>query len=45
MLFSGVLGEYHGKLDDDQQRADEFSFDEVHQKMFTLKHSVHIYLR
>ena len=28
-LFSGVQGEYHGKPDDDQQKADDFWFDEV----------------
>ena len=31
-LSSEVLGEYHGKLDDDQQKADDFYFDEVDQK-------------
>ena len=44
-LFSGVQSEYHRKLDDDQQKADDFWFDEVHQKIFTFKHSVHNYLR
>ena len=44
-LFSGVQGEYHGKLDDDQQKADDFWFDEVDQKIFTFKHSVHNYLQ
>ena len=44
-LFSGVQGEYHGKLHDDQQKADDFWFDEVDQKIFTFKHSVHNYLR
>ena len=44
-LFSGVQGEYHGKLDDDQQKADDFCFDEFDQKIYTLKHSVHNYLR
>ena len=44
-LFSGVQGEYHRKLDDDQQKADDFRFDEVDQKIFTFKHSVHDYLR
>ena len=40
-----VQGEYHGKLDDDQQKADYFWFDEVDQKMFTFKHSVQNYLQ
>ena len=44
-LFSGVQGEYHGKPDDGQQKADDFWFEEVHQKIFTFKHSVHSYLR
>ena len=44
-LFSGVQGEYHDKLHDDQQKADDFWFDEVDQKIFTFKHSVHNYLR
>ena len=44
-LFSGVQCEYHGKLDNDQQKADDFWFDEVDQKIFTFKHSVHNYLR
>ena len=44
-LFSGVQGEYHRKLDDDQQKADDFWFDEVDQKIFTFKHSAHNYLR
>ena len=44
-LFSGVQSEYHRKLDDDQQKADDFWFDEVHQKIFTFKHSAHNYLR
>ena len=38
-------GEYQVKLDDDQQKADDFWFDEVDQKFFTFKHSVHNYLR
>ena len=28
-LFSGVQDEYHGKLDDDHQKTDDFWFDEV----------------
>ena len=44
-LFSRVKGEYHGKLDDDQQRADDFWFDEVDQKIFPFKHSAHNYLQ
>ena len=44
-LLLGVHGEYQGKLDDDQQKADDFWFDEVDQKFFTFKHSVHNYLR
>ena len=44
-LFSRVQGEYHGKFDDDQQKADDFWFDKVDQKIFTFKHSVHNYLR
>ena len=44
-LFSRVQGEYHGKLDDGQQKADDFWFDEVHQKIFTFKHSLHKCLR
>ena len=44
-LFSGVQGEYHRKLDDDQQKADVFWFDKVDQKIFTFKHSVQNYLR
>ena len=44
-LFSRVQGEYHGKRDDGQQKADDFWFDEVHQKIFTFKHSLHKYLR
>ena len=43
-LFSGIQGEYHGKLDDDQQKANDFSFDEFDKKIFTFKHSVHNYL-
>ena len=31
-LFAGIQDEYHGKLDDDQQKADDFWFDEVDQK-------------
>ena len=38
-LFSGIQGKYHRKLDDD------LWFDEVDQKIFTFKHSVHDYLR
>ena len=41
-LFAGIQDEYHGKLDDDQQKADDFWFDEVDQKIFTFKHSVHM---
>ena len=44
-LFSGVQVEYHGKLDDDQQKADDFWFGKVDQKIFTFKHSVHNYLQ
>ena len=44
-LFSELQGEYHGKLDDDQQKAVDFWYDEVDQKIFTFKHSVHNYLR
>ena len=44
-LFSGVQDEYHGKLDYDQQEADDFCFDEVDQKIFTFKHSVLNYFR
>ena len=44
-LFSRVQGEYHGKFDDYQQKADDFWFDKVDQKIFTFKHSVHNYLR
>ena len=44
-LFSVIQGEYHGKLDDDQQKSDDFWFDEVDQKIFTFKHSVHNYLQ
>ena len=44
-LFSGVQVEYHGKLDGDQQKADDFWFDKVDQEIFTFKHSVHNYLR
>ena len=44
-LFSGIQGEYHGKLHDDQQKADDFWFDEFDKKIFTFKHSVHNYLR
>ena len=44
-LLLEVHGEYQGKLDDDQQKADDFWFDEVDQKFFTFKHSVHNYLR
>ena len=43
-LFSGVQGEYHGKLDDDQWKADDFWLDKVNQKIFTFKHFVHNYL-
>ena len=31
-LFSWVQGEYHRKLDNDQQKANDFWFDEVDQK-------------
>ena len=44
-LFSELQGEYHGKLDDDQQKAVDFWYDEVDQKIFTFKHSVHNYLQ
>ena len=44
-LFSVIQGEYHGKLDDEQQKSDNFWFDEVDQKIFTFKHSVHNYLQ
>ena len=43
-LFSEVQGEYHEKLDDDQQKADDFWFDEADQKIFTFKLSVLNYL-
>ena len=44
-LFSGVQGEDHGKLDDEQQKADDFWFQEVDQNICTFKHSVHNYLQ
>ena len=44
-LFSEVWGEYHGKFDNDQQKADNIWFHELDQKIFTFKHSVHNYLR
>ena len=44
-LFSGFQGEYHGKLDDEQQKVDDFWFDKVDQKIFSFKHSVHNYLQ
>ena len=44
-LFSGVQGEYHRKLDNDQKKADDVWLDEVDQKVFTFKHSVHNYLQ
>ena len=44
-LLLGVHGEYQGKRDNNQQKADDFWFDEVDQKFFTFKHSVHNYLR
>ena len=43
-LFLEVQHEHHGKLDDDQQKADNFWFDKVDQKIFTFKHSVPNYL-
>ena len=33
-LFSGLQGEYRRKLDDDQQKLDDFWLDEVDQKIF-----------
>ena len=46
-LFLEVQGEYNRKLDDDQQKLQEkdFWFDEVDQKIFTFKHSLHNYMR
>ena len=44
-LSSGLLGEYHGKLDDNQQRADGFWFDELDLKIFPFRHFVHNYLQ
>ena len=44
-LLLGAHGEYQGKRDDDQQKADDFWFDEVDQKFFLFKHSVYNYLR
>ena len=44
-LFSGIQGEYHGKLDDDQQNVGDSWCDEVDQKIFTFKHFVNNYLR
>ena len=44
-LFSRVQGEYHEKLDDNQQKPDDFWFDEIDQKIFTFKHSVINYLQ
>ena len=43
-LFSGVRVEYHGKLDNEQQKADDFWLDEVDQRIFTFQHSVFNYL-
>ena len=43
-LFSGVQVEYHGKLDNEQQKADDFWLDEVDQRIFNFQHSVHNYL-
>ena len=44
-LFLDVHYEYHGKLEESQQEADDFWFDEVDQKIFTFKHSVINYLQ
>ena len=43
-LFSGVQVEYQGKLDNEQQKADDFWLDEVDQRIFTFQHSVFNYL-
>ena len=43
-LFSGVQVEYQGKLDNEQQKADDFWLDEVDQRIFNFQHSVHNYL-
>ena len=44
-LFLDVHYEYHGKLEESQQEADDFWFDEADQKIFTFKHSVINYLQ
>ena len=44
-LFAGIQDEYHAKLDDDQQKADDFWFDKADQKIFTFNHFVHNYLQ
>ena len=44
-LFLDVHYEYHGKLEESQQEADDFWFDEVDQEIFTFKHSVINYLQ
>ena len=43
-LFSGVQVEYQGKLDNEQQKADDFWLDEVDQRIFTFQNSVFNYL-
>ena len=40
-LFSGVQGECPVKFNDNQQKTNAVWFDEVDQKIFTFKHSVH----
>ena len=41
-VVPGMYGEYRGKLDDNQQRANDLWFDKVGQKLFTFKHSMDI---
>ena len=41
-LFLEVQGEHHGKLDDDQQKADDFWFDENSEVLEKLNHQAQV---